>query len=280
MTADTDEGRRPLTIDEAADALALSPATVKRRIEDGTISTAKIGGALRIPRGEIDRLLAPLTRNDGEHWLRVADAAARLDVDGNAIHRRAHANHLETRRIGDHTCVRLADVERWLDEGLPHPEMEALAAAELVAMPAEWGVFSHSRNDGPSAFVALKPITVGPGAGRQLQVGDVVPAELATDVLYKMAGRGEVAELPLDRGVLAWVRILQLQLALLVANLPELADDLVSRGLVVDSHVASARAHLEEPLMFPVNDAELLLAHETRWIERQRCAQAAPETEA
>jgi excisionase family DNA binding protein len=50
-----------LTVREAAEALRLSPATVRARCRDGTIRAARIGRAanapLRVPRAELDRLL-------------------------------------------------------------------------------------------------------------------------------------------------------------------------------------------------------------------------------
>jgi excisionase family DNA binding protein len=55
----TQHSPRALTIHEAANELRLSPATVRRRIQDGTIRASKIGGATRIAAAEIDRLLSP-----------------------------------------------------------------------------------------------------------------------------------------------------------------------------------------------------------------------------
>ena len=46
-----------LRVREVAAALALSPTSVRRRVADGTIHAAKIGGAVRIPSGEVSRLL-------------------------------------------------------------------------------------------------------------------------------------------------------------------------------------------------------------------------------
>jgi excisionase family DNA binding protein len=46
-----------LTISQAADVLQLGRMTLWRRTKDGTIRSIRIGGAIRIPRSEIDRLL-------------------------------------------------------------------------------------------------------------------------------------------------------------------------------------------------------------------------------
>lgn len=47
------------TIAEAAELLRLSYNTIRRRIKDGTIYAAKVGGSYRIPRQEIEKFLLP-----------------------------------------------------------------------------------------------------------------------------------------------------------------------------------------------------------------------------
>ncbi len=53
-------GRREilLKVDEAAEALKVTPACIRRWILEAKITTVKIGRLVRIPCGEIDRLIA------------------------------------------------------------------------------------------------------------------------------------------------------------------------------------------------------------------------------
>jgi excisionase family DNA binding protein len=235
MSTQNEADRAPLTIDQAAQALGLSRSTVKRRIGDGTIRVAKVGTSVRVPAAEVDRLLAPLERNGGEYWMHVTDAAARLGIDDARIRRRA-PKHLETRHLGEHLCVRQADVERWAEDGLPHPHMEALADGSVIAIPNEWATADRPNSPhGRTAFVALKPLNL---AKRKLQVGDILAAdESPTD---GMVIRHEVAELPMDRGVLGLVVVLQARVERLEnERLPEVvpAMALVSHA---DRHVRPA----------------------------------------
>jgi excisionase family DNA binding protein len=52
-----------MTLREAAQVLHLSRQTTWRRTKDGSIKTVKIGPTTRIPRSEIDRLLAGANRS-------------------------------------------------------------------------------------------------------------------------------------------------------------------------------------------------------------------------
>jgi excisionase family DNA binding protein len=49
--------RLAYSVAEAADALGMAESTVRDRIKDGTIRTARIGGRVLIHRSELDRLL-------------------------------------------------------------------------------------------------------------------------------------------------------------------------------------------------------------------------------
>ncbi len=46
-----------LTVDEAAKALNVTPACIRRWILEVKITTVKIGRLIRVPSGEIDRLV-------------------------------------------------------------------------------------------------------------------------------------------------------------------------------------------------------------------------------
>jgi excisionase family DNA binding protein len=46
-----------LTIPQAAAALNMSRATIYRRIEDGTIRAVRIGGLIRVPTSELERIV-------------------------------------------------------------------------------------------------------------------------------------------------------------------------------------------------------------------------------
>ena len=48
-----------LTVNEAAERLRVTPATIYRRIESGDIAAAKVFSGWRIPETEVHRLLAP-----------------------------------------------------------------------------------------------------------------------------------------------------------------------------------------------------------------------------
>lgn len=47
------------TVQEAADLLRVSYNTIRRQIKSGSIYAAKVGNRYRIPRPELERLLAP-----------------------------------------------------------------------------------------------------------------------------------------------------------------------------------------------------------------------------
>ncbi|MGV8972267.1 MAG: helix-turn-helix domain-containing protein [Rhodoglobus sp.] len=51
-----------LTVAQVCDLLQLSRSTVNRRLADGTFTRAKVGGAVRIPRAELDALTPPKRR--------------------------------------------------------------------------------------------------------------------------------------------------------------------------------------------------------------------------
>ncbi len=46
------------SIPDAAEALSMSPATVRRRISDGTLKSMRIGSLVRIPRDELTALIS------------------------------------------------------------------------------------------------------------------------------------------------------------------------------------------------------------------------------
>ncbi len=130
-----------LTVSEAAKALQLSVPTVKRYIYEGKLKSSKLpGGQHRIPRSEIERLLAPDAEEQGEE----------LSRDN------------ETYPLGD----RLAVLERWVTE--LQAEVERLTAALEVmsrycvrlsdnAIAAE-----HPKSSGSEHSVVI----LGPGCRR------------------------------------------------------------------------------------------------------------------
>jgi excisionase family DNA binding protein len=56
---------RLLTTGEAATALRVTSQTIRRRIDDGTIHAVRLGGIVRIPATELDRVIEG-TQNKAE----------------------------------------------------------------------------------------------------------------------------------------------------------------------------------------------------------------------
>lgn len=61
MTRKTRDGQtaetRPLRASEAAERLGVSTATIHRLINNGEINAFRVGGSVRIPAAEIDRII-------------------------------------------------------------------------------------------------------------------------------------------------------------------------------------------------------------------------------
>lgn len=55
----TTEYRRVKTEAEVASIFGVSTRTVRRRIRDGSIRAVRLGGAVRIPDEEVERILNP-----------------------------------------------------------------------------------------------------------------------------------------------------------------------------------------------------------------------------
>lgn len=158
-------------------------------------------------------------RNQGEWWLPVDAAAECLKVSPAAIFRRA-PRHLETRRLGDRVCVRVADLDRWLEDGLPYPELEQHLDGSLIHEPERWATLDRSKSPhGETAFVALRQLDIG---SRTMQAGDILgEGEPIPDghLIAGAAGSPTFAELPVDRGVLGLLRSYQARVAELEAQL-------------------------------------------------------------
>lgn len=153
----------------------------------------------------------------GDPWVRVADAARVLGVEPDAIHRRA-PRYLQTRRLGDHVCVAVSDVEDWRRSGLPNPDLERLISGELVARPVEW--FTTERDGETWGYIALRKLLAHPSP--DIEPGDILSAAYGEGApLDRMASSGDVARLPLNRGVLGLVRELLDVSAALQAELRE-----------------------------------------------------------
>jgi excisionase family DNA binding protein len=54
-----------LTVREAGAVLKLSRATIYKRVAEGVIPTVRIGKLLRVPRAELDQLLANARKQEG-----------------------------------------------------------------------------------------------------------------------------------------------------------------------------------------------------------------------
>jgi excisionase family DNA binding protein len=57
VTRETQDAARPLRASEVADKLGLNVETVYRLIGTGEIQAFRIGGSVRIPASEIDRIM-------------------------------------------------------------------------------------------------------------------------------------------------------------------------------------------------------------------------------
>jgi hypothetical protein len=155
-------------------------------------------------------------RIEGEWWLPVKEAAGVLGLSVAQVHRRIDLGHVGTRTIGDEgegkPHVRVADLDRFSDEGRPHPHLED---SDPLHVPEKWLM-----RDG-CAFVALRPMTLGDPA-RPVHAGDIFAADEG-GAIGRQVSSGEAAALPLDRGVLGIVRRQQARIAELEAQLAEKA---------------------------------------------------------
>lgn len=143
-------------------------------------------------------------RNGGEWWLPVPEAAVLLGVPVDALHKRIASvgvGRIHGERLGDHVCIRVADVDRFAREGLPHPDWEKHEDGSIIQVPDQWLTLDRPNSPyGRTGFIALRAMSIGPHPARHVQAGDIL-------------ARGEdgavnldsVAELPLDRGVLGLV---------------------------------------------------------------------------
>jgi hypothetical protein len=143
----------------------------------------------------------------GEVWVPVAEAAERLNVDPQRLHKRIASKgvgRIEGRRLGADVCIAKADVDRMAKDGLPHPDWERYESGELIPLPDEdeWLTGAHPWSAyGPSGYVALIRLNVGT---RHLMPGDVlIRGEESA------ASLPAVASLPLGFGIFAMVRKLQ-----------------------------------------------------------------------
>lgn len=96
--------------------------------------------------------------------------------------------------------------------------LEQLAAvADQVPFPDALLVHSPMRHGyREHAYVALRPMAVG---SRRVHAGDLLAEAEGTTALARMVAHGDVAELPLDHGVLALVLGLRAKVELLEAQL-------------------------------------------------------------
>jgi excisionase family DNA binding protein len=62
---DTSKQRELLTVGEFATTLRVSPMTIRRRIDDGTLKSVRLGHVTRVPASELSRLGVPPDPNDG-----------------------------------------------------------------------------------------------------------------------------------------------------------------------------------------------------------------------
>lgn len=164
-----------------------------------------------------------MERNDGENWLSVDEAAERLSIDADALHLRIKCGHLTSKGIGSNPALphlRETDVEEIERVGLPHADMEARMRGDVIAVPDDWLTLTRSNAAyGPSAFVALRPMIVGPNR-RPLFPGDLFGADDG-HVTPGQLERGEVVELPIRYGVLALLAAQQKRIERLEAELAE-----------------------------------------------------------
>lgn len=203
-----------------------------------------------------------MERHDGENWIKVGEAAKTLDVPVDHLHRRA-PRHFETKRLGDHTYMREADVRRFKVDGLPEPHLEGLQDGSLVDVPDEWCVSVPPGQQGrPHGYIVLKPITAGNGQNsREFYAGDIFPAWAGKDApLDRMVAGGDLAALPIDGGLLGLVRVvlerekvLEAYLALDAAraeartNSRYTADKLIAIGLITEDQFEAAREFHNAP---------------------------------
>ena len=65
-----------MTVREVAEYLRISPSTVTRRVQDGTIRGVRVGGTIRIPTSEVARVLQDAQERYAE--VRNRDAQRRM----------------------------------------------------------------------------------------------------------------------------------------------------------------------------------------------------------
>lgn len=145
-----------------------------------------------------------MEHHDGDSWVSIASAAKQLNVSPDVLHRRA-GRHFEMRTLGSRPHLRAADVARFERDGIPEPDIEALRDGSLVDVPAEW--YTELVDGRPHAAVVIRHGVTGLHPGRELHVGDLIPAELVGPNGYANHG-GNFVLLPVDSGVLGALRVL------------------------------------------------------------------------
>ena len=74
---------RFLTIDEAAALMGVSTRTIRRRLKDGSLRKALLGGrAVRIPASELNRLCGILPQEETESETHIVATVKSDDYDG------------------------------------------------------------------------------------------------------------------------------------------------------------------------------------------------------
>lgn len=160
-----------LTVTEVAEALHLSTATVKRYIYDGRITSVKLpGGQHRIPRSEVERLLAAQTADATTGSQQPCeDLASRVDV-----------------------------LERWISE--QEAEIERLNSS-LQVVASYVGRAGAVDTTPPSSQGSMPPriLVLGPGCRRCQNLYDLTAKALrtlglSTDSLGKVTEVAAIAE--------------------------------------------------------------------------------------
>ena len=54
-----------LTVKQAANELGVVPITIYRYVKTGRLAHCRVGGQIRIPKAEIERMLTPMLKADG-----------------------------------------------------------------------------------------------------------------------------------------------------------------------------------------------------------------------
>lgn len=196
-----------LTPRDVARALQLSRTTVYRRIADGSIRAVQIGGSLRIPGGELDRLANDTTFGPAVAELEhVAPTAIAVEVGGEW---RAYetgepvppeALALFCRRPGPRKKPETVAFE----EGERELEQRRIAARDFdrrLAIPVP---IPFPREG--TAYIAARPLELQDlnRNVRQLREGDVLHADEISNAgasLDAMVGQGDVVALPAAHGI-------------------------------------------------------------------------------